>query len=171
MNNQIISITNQKLSAAKQHLICLERLDTNASKRLIAAYHESIVFQLYLACESFVQEIAADYQVGVPKQTSFNELAELLDRNEIPCVHCSQLALLQENRGSWLSWLHSRYAKCWELYEYSSPSEVLEKDLFAAGALIAIADVDKLSDEQRLKQCVEELGQVISDYRELMQQW
>ena len=174
LNKQLISTTNQKISGAKQHLKCLERLGDNTSKPLITAYHDSIVFQLYLASQSFVQEIAADYQVSVPKGAGFNELAALLDRNEIPCAQCTQLAELQENsesEDSWLSWLYSRYAKCWEMSDYSSSRSELGKDLLATSTLISISDISELSDQQRLKQCIDSLSVIIAEYRELMQQW
>jgi hypothetical protein len=171
LNNQLTITTNQKLGAAKKHLSCLMHLDHEASGLLIAAYQDSIVFQLQLVCDSFVQEIASDYQLVVTKQMGFIELAALLEQKGTPCSHCTQLASLQEREHNWLSWLQRRYSQCWKATEYFSPNKALETDLLARESLISVSDISENSDEQWLRLCIDELSQLIGEYRELMQEW
>lgn len=171
MNIQQVTLTNQKLTAAKMHLKCISRLSTDAPAVLLNTYRESVVFQLCLACRLFVKEMALDHQLSSFEGDSFSLLKAALEENSLSCSQCSELALLQKSQGSWLFWLFDRYEQCWDtLVSQVSVDKGFDKTK-ASVDLIALKSLDELSVEDRLLNCIEQLQRIIAEYRELMQQW
>ncbi len=115
--------------------------------------------------------MAEDYQVGAAKDISFVALAGVLENQSTHNAQCDQLALLQVNKGSWLCWLLDRYEKCWQLSNQSSIENHYEAVSLELESLIGIKNISERTDNEWLEQCIDELGRIISEYRELMQQW
>ncbi|MEH6444162.1 MAG: DUF6586 family protein [Oceanospirillaceae bacterium] len=170
MNTANIRFTNQKQASARVHLQQLQNAlsveTSDASRTLINTHCQAVIFDLILACHAFMQEIAGDYQQSIAIGGSYADLALLLNESDAVCQHCTWLAELESQQNSWLNWLQNEYHKCWR-GSISNSSVHYVKD----ANLIVFNDVTSMKDEDRLQVCFEELELVVTQYRQLMQEW
>jgi hypothetical protein len=144
----------------------------------IGAYQQAIKFHLVLICEAFKQEIASDNNLSLQKQQSFSQLSQLLAKKEIDCQYCSLLSDLEGDSNSWLHNLLNNFDACFEIPFIGDAGK-----LFKAGnknegngpvsglQSIEFKNLTDLSVEQQFQHDLEQLLDIIKQYRNLMQEW
>ncbi len=173
MNVENISLTNQKLSAIKLLLLQLLKVtkepDCQHFLGLETAYQQAIAFHFMLAYHAFLQEIAGDYQVQVSREDDFTHLQSLLEKRQIVCLQCSNLASLEVDANSWLRFVLSAYQNCWR-----SASEAKIRRVSARRNIenaIKMKDIGQQSEQVQYQQSLVKLQEIVNQYRDLMQEW
>jgi len=102
--------SNQKLYQARLLLEGLEgaELDSEAPLALISAMQEGVLFQLVLAYQSYLHEIAEVAQC----RDEFYSLQQLLDIVSVATGEMTELKQLEADDFSWLSQLQSAFQHC-----------------------------------------------------------
>jgi hypothetical protein len=156
----------------------LQRNEVLDKRVTMGAYQQAIKFHLVLICEAFKQEIASDNNLSVQKQQSFSQLSQRLAQKEIHCQYCSLLSDLEENSNSWLHNLLNNYDACFEKPSIGDAGRRFEarnknEDSGSVAGLqsIAFKNLTDLSVEQQFQHDLEQLLDIIKQYRNLMQEW
>jgi hypothetical protein len=107
---QWVGHSNQKLYQARLLLDCLDQTESSDSNQadLISGLQEAVVFQLILAYQSYLHEIAEIAQCN----QEFYSLAQLLDIVKVATGEMTELKQLEEDGFSWLSQLQSAFKNC-----------------------------------------------------------
>lgn len=103
--------TNQKLYQARLLLDNLQLAETSSStSALISALQESVLFQLALAYQSYLHEVAEIAQC----RDSFSSLTQLIDLVPIATGEMKELNKLEADSFSWLSQMLTAFGNCAE---------------------------------------------------------
>ncbi len=114
---QWLAHSNQKLYQARLLLETLDQLNEDASGQasgnhsstaLIEALQESVLFQLILAYQSYLHELAEIAQY----REEFHSLSQLLDNVAVATGEMTELKQLEYDNFSWLSQLQSAFQQC-----------------------------------------------------------
>ena len=107
---QWLGHSNQKLYQARLLLDALEQEESSCSnaRGLIAGLQEAVLFQLMLAYQSYLHEIAEIAQY----RESFFSLAELLESVPVATGEMTELKQLEDDDFSWLSQLQAAFQNC-----------------------------------------------------------
>lgn len=134
---QWLAHSNQKLYQARLLLEELSSLnDVNSSRAasaptaLVDAIQESILFQLVLAYQSYLHELAEIAQY----REVFNSLPELLDNVAVATGEMTELKQLEIDDFSWLSQLLSAFQQC------SQKEAVMASKAFSRPQMIQLND-------------------------------
>lgn len=102
--------SNHKLYQARLLLESLEtaELETQSPLALVSALQESVIFQLVLAYQSYLHEVAEIAQ----SRDEFYSLQQLLDLVPVPTGEMTELKQLEADDFSWLSQMQSAFQHC-----------------------------------------------------------
>lgn len=105
-----LSHSNQKLYQARLLLDSLQQAESceTTQPALITALQESVVFQLVLAYQSYLHELAEIAQC----RDSFISLSQLMEITQVPTGEMKELQKLENDSFSWLSQLLSAFEHC-----------------------------------------------------------
>jgi hypothetical protein len=100
--------SNQKLYQARLLLETYELACEQDDSALTSALQESVLFQLVLAYQSYLHEIAeiAQFREG------FSSLSQLLENTPVVTGEMAELQQLEADDFSWLSQLQSAFQQC-----------------------------------------------------------
>ncbi len=107
---QWLGHSNQKLYQARLLLDELEGLEATASDAFNSALEESVVFQLVLAYQSYLHEVAEIAQY----RSAFHSLTELMSLAPVETGEMTELKQLEDDGFSWLAQMLAAFQQCAE---------------------------------------------------------
>ena len=110
---QWLAHSNQKLYQARLLLETFEQVTEQegeqiASAALLSAMQESVIFQLVLAYQSYLHELAETAQY----REEFYSLAQLIEKAPVVTGEMTELHQLELDNFSWLSQMQSAFDQC-----------------------------------------------------------
>lgn len=105
-----LSHSNQKLYQARLLLDTLEQAESSetAVADMVSALQESVIFQLVLAYQSYLHELAEIAQC----RDSFMSLSQLVELTPVPTGEMKEFSKLESDSFSWLSQLLTAFEHC-----------------------------------------------------------
>jgi len=96
--------TDQKLAYARVHLDELLKRGRSNGDVFDRAHHESFLYHLFGAKDSFLQELNTYYSFGLPQNgVTSNNLKQKADSKGIDCKELTALTELEGDANSWMS--------------------------------------------------------------------
>lgn len=119
---QWLAHSNQKLYQARLLLENLEQVSEQEGEQgiptaLLSALQESVIFQLILAYQSYLHELAETAQY----REEFYSLSQLLEKAPVATGEMTELQQLESDDFSWLSQLQSAFDQCGQKDSVTTP--------------------------------------------------